>query len=185
MKPRLVILIVLAGGLAVYFATRASAPPTEEPEFKDDMSAEDRARIREQQKMLWERDLPGEEPPEPPDLSIQVEVDASGAKNRLFYYVTEANGYYVESFDIDFWYKPTPDIEFDDSPLAFSQPVNDYLPANAALEGCLEIVPAEIGRIDNHMGTSENWEAEITAYGRARMQNPDPLPDLAKATSCD
>lgn len=183
MKARIVILFVVAAGLAVYLATRASAPPGAEPNLSDGLSEKDKKDIRERQKLLWQFDLPGEDVPA--DLAIQVEVDTSGKKNRLFYYISEAHGYYVETFEALFYYKPTPETTPDDSPLTSNQYINDYVKANETLTGCLEIVPAEIQYIGDTMGTSENWAAEIMRYGRARVENPDPLHPVTKITKCD
>ena len=134
---------------------------------------------------LGERTLPGEEPAEPPDLAVQVEVDSGSGKNRLHFYVTEAHGYYVEEFEIEFFYKPTPDTTIDDSPFTFRQFYYDYVTANETYVSCLEVVPTELQQIDNDMGTSENWGAEIVRHGRARYENPDPLPPIKKVVRCD
>jgi hypothetical protein len=185
MKPRLIILIVAAAGLAVYFATRAAAPPKEETTLSDGISDAERQRIRDMQTPLAARDLLGDEPAEPADLSIRVEVDPGSEKNRLYYHITEAHGYYVETFYIEFWYKPTPDTSADASPLFLTHHANEYLKANETLSSCIEIVPAELSRVGGDMGTTENWEAWVADYGRARTENPDPLPEIAKVAKCD
>lgn len=185
MSARLVILIVLAAGLAVFFAVRASAPAEKEPVYKDPIKPEELERIRLLQTELRFRALPGEEPVEPAELSIQWEVDPSGRKNRIYYYITEEHGYYVETFNIDFYYKPTPDTTFEESPLIVPAHVNDYLKANDTFSGCLEVVDAELARVGGDMGTTENWGAEIADYDRARTRNPDPLPPLQRVAKCD
>lgn len=185
MSPRFWILIVVAAGLVVYVAMRAPVPAKEEMTFDDGISEEERARIREVQSLLQDRDLPGEEPVEPADLSVRVEVETASGKNRLYYYITEAHGYYVETFDIEFHYKPTPDATAFDSPLVWNQFVNDYVKANETLVGCLEVVPAELDKVGGDIGTSENWGASIPSYGRARLQNPDPIPPLSRVAECD
>ncbi len=77
MKPRIVILIVTVAGLAIYLATRATAPPVEEMEFEDTITGEELRKIRLIQTLLAKRPLPGSEPAEASDLAIQVEVDES------------------------------------------------------------------------------------------------------------
>jgi len=185
MSARLLILIVVVAGLAVYFAVRTSAPADKEPQYEPEISAEELQHIRVLQTDLSKRDLPGEEPAEPADLSIQWEVDPTGEKHRIYYYITEAHGYYVETFNIDFYYMPTPDTTYEESPLLVSTYVDDYLKANDTFKGCLEVVSAELARVGGDMGTTENWGAEIDDYGRARTQNPDPLPPLKRVAKCD
>ncbi len=184
MKPRIVILIVTVAGLAIYLATRATAPPVEDIEFEDTITGEELRKIRLIQTLLAKRPLPGSEPAEASDLAIQVEVDESIEKNRLYFYITEAHGYYVETFEIYFYFNPDPDNPREDDARACSAYIDDYVKANETLKGCIEVVPAEIQTIGGDMGTSENWEAEIVSHGRARMQNPDPLPPLTETGKC-
>ncbi len=184
MKTRLVILIVLAAGLAIYFAMRTAAPTPEEQQFKPHMTDQERDMYRALQTTLSKRDLPGDEPAEEAEFDIQVEVDPTGKKNRLYYYLTESHGYYAETFDIHFYYRPTPDTEYDDSPLATAH-IDQFLNANEVGAGCIEVVPAELVDIGDDIGTSENWSAVVVNYGRARAENPDPLPPFEKAIHCD
>jgi hypothetical protein len=178
MKARLIILVVVAAGLAVFFALRASAPADEEPVFKDEISAAERARLAELQVMLQDLDLNCEETDEPADLSIRLEVDPADDKNRIYYYITEANGFFVETFNVTFFYKPTPETTAEDSPYSFEQFLNQYVPANGTLTGCIEVVPRELDLSDagEDVGKSENWGAEITYYHSACTGNPDPMP---------
>jgi len=41
---------------------------------------------------------------------------------------------------------------------------------------CMELSPIEVGRVGENQGTSSDWDAILTRYGRAREKNPDPLP---------
>lgn len=187
MIARLVILLVLATGLSIYLAVRASSPP-KETQVSDNLSAEDLERIRNEKKPVWEHPLEGEEPPVPPELDIQIEVDPTGKKNRILYYITEAHGFYVEAFEIDFWYKPTPDATREESPLVRTQLLPGYyLKAKETLKGCFDVVTAEMDVIGGEMGTTENWGAEVYHHpqGRARMQNPDRFPEVPNVTRCD
>lgn len=181
MKARLLILLVAAIGLAVFFATRSV------PSLNDSSAADLRSmvpdEIKNAQVMLRDLPLPGEEPPDV-DLSIQVEVNPADAKNRLYYYITEAHDYYVEQFEITFYYKPTPDTVIEDSPLRVPALVDEYLKAGETFEGCIEVVPAELGNIGGEMGMSENWDAELT-YDRARAEDPDPLPPDKRLVECN
>ncbi len=187
MGPRLLILLVVAAGLAVLIATKTSAPPAESIQGPSDYNDDERGRklsqIREQQRMLCERELPGEQVEAAP--TVQVEVDPTGKKNRLFFFVTEPNGYYLDGLTILFYYKPKPDTVPEDSPLQFEAIINKYVKANEPLKSCLEIVSAELRFINGNMGKSVNWAAEVVHYCHARTANPDPLPELAEATSCD
>ncbi len=187
MKARLLILIVIAGGLAVYFAVGKNREPVvvEEDLPDEGPTAEELEDIRLKQKTLEERRLPGQEPPARPEVAVTVEVDLASGKNRLFFNVSEAHGYYVETFRILVWYKRPGVTGPDDSPILFEHYVNDYVKANETLRTCAEVVPAELARVGGNMGTTDNWDARIILHGRARVKNPDPLPPLARATSCD
>ena len=185
MKARLVILVAVAVVLVAYYLLRPTNPSTGTPVVTgQNMSPEERRRIELMSKMLWELPLAGEEPPEPPELSIRMEVDPTEEKNRLFYHISEANGYYVEYFQIEFYYKPDENTTADDSPYARTEYINDYVKANETLVGCFEVVPAELGAVGGDIGTSDNWDAEIIYHGRARAENPDPLPLLSEVGKC-
>ncbi|MFQ5493842.1 MAG: hypothetical protein ACE5EX_00515 [Phycisphaerae bacterium] len=181
MKPRLLILIALAGGMAVYVATRASAPAPKMPLPIVDVPDDDLI-----MKTLQQQDLPGEEPEEECEFSVGVEVDPSDNKNRLYYYIDEAHGYFVESLRVEFWFNPTPENP-DNSTRVFREHLNAYIKANETLFGCLEAVPGELDNIGNSIGTSENWEAYVVWYHRARVTNPDPFPLLPERvhSQCD
>ena len=183
MKPRLIILIVAAAGLAVFFAVRASAPKVEEPELKGLLSEEQLRDIRDQQKMLQDRVFDCEQTDDV-YLAIRVEVDPADKKNRLYFYITEENGCFVETFNVTFFYKPTPDTTPAESPYVFTQFLNQYVAANDTFKGCIEVVPPELARVGGDMGTSENWGAEIIDFHSACLDNPDPLPTVPKMT-CD
>lgn len=177
MKPRLIILLVLALGLAIWFATKsndnkpgASAPPAPE-ELTTDATAE--ARKVE----LAEIPLPGNEPSEPAQFSVKMEVDQSSGKNRLVFYITEKHGYFVETMNLRLWYTPTgKDIDTKESPLVLTHYINDYMQAKQTFKGHLEVVPAELAQVGGKIGASENWRGEITKYHRAREADPNPLP---------
>ena len=179
MKPRLIILLGVAVVLVVLLAMKFSSPEPSETEAEDIVSLEgdDLEAIRLTQTALSQRPLPGEAPEEEPELDIRVEVNTSGGKNRLDYYISEAHGFYVETFRIEFRYKG--------SPLRFAHYLESYVKANETLKDCIEVVPAELSKVGGDIGTSENWEAEIISYGRARAENPDPLPPVANIRRCD
>lgn len=186
MKPRLLILIALAGGIAVWIAVRPASSSTQTVVKPREVFGTDNPNLEERQILLGARPLAGEEPPEEPELAITVEVDPTLAKNRLYYYISEAHGYYVESFKIEFYCNPTPEKPLpEDASPTFVQRVEDYVEAGKTTKGCLEVVTAELGRCGGRMGRSENWEAEIVWHGRARGKNPDPLPVVDRLVKCD
>lgn len=195
MGVRLVILVVIAAGLAVFFAVRKPANPVEieqailtSPENPDMTPGEREELIRSRatQTPLGQRPLPGEEPAIPPELEIRVEANPESGKNRLIFYINEAHGYYVEEFDIRFWWKPDgQDIAMEDSPLVVvHRIINKYLKANETFQDCLEVVDAELIRVGGSIGKTENWAAAILRHGRAREKNPDPLPLLPNVPPC-
>ncbi len=189
MKPRLLILIVLAGGLAVYFATAPKKTTADADSTVDTLAGDDRGLTEQQNKELITElamlPLAGEEPPEAPDVSVSIEVDTSTGKNRLVIVLSESHGYYAESFRVRVWYKETPDMDFSSSPLAFDHVVDKYIKANETLRVCFEVVPAELSRVGGDIGTSENWGAEVSSVGRAREHNPKQLRHRPDDGRCD
>ena len=187
MNARLLILIVLAGGLAMYFAVvKNRAPVVVEPITEDDsgMTKEELAIKRIVQIELRNRPLPGKEPAEPPNLAVTVEVDRASGKNRLYFNVSESHGYYVESFRIQFWFKREGFTGPEDSPLPLTHYVDNFLKANETFRTCAEVVPTELSRVGGDMGTAQNWDARIVWHGRAREKNPDPLPLVTDMDRC-
>lgn len=184
MSARLLILVALAAGLAVYFATKKPAVPQAIEELEAP-SAKERADLDEVQTPLPKRNIIGEIPSEKPRVSVKFEVESTKGKNRLVFYITEEHGYYVDGFEIDFWYKANPEMTRSQSPLPLNHKIlNRYLPANETLKDCLELTDAEMRRINEDMGTSENWGAEIKAFGHYFSKNPDPLPKLDAYPTC-
>jgi len=187
MSARLIILLAVAGVLAVALALRPAKPPP--PAFEGTI-ADDKNRDRKELDLLgtrlWLRELPGEEPPEPPILHIDVAVDTSSGKNRLVYNITEEHGYYVETLWVDFWYKDAEHPTKEESLLVVTHPIENYVKANETLTGCIELNPAELEDVGGDIGTTENWGARIYRKegSRARAQNPDPLPPLGDAGAC-
>lgn len=192
MQVRLILLLVVLVGLGVGVAIKftgakkvgANEASSEEPGSTLDSNGESLALVREKQKPLGLRELPGEEPGEPPQLSIRAYPDKSSGKNRVMFEITEAHGYYVESFNVVLWYKSSPDMTAEDSPLTLPKVVENYLKANETLVDCMEVVPIEMSRVKGDLGNAENWGAAIQRHGRARVKNPEPLPVLAQAYDC-
>ena len=185
MTIRLIILVVVAGVLAVMFALRSTAPPAGVPANQQNSFMADDGKTREQvaleQQTLLQRDLPGEEPPEPADLSVRVEVDPTGGKNRLYLYISEAHGYYVEDFTVVIWHKGDGDVtEPEDAALQVNHPINKFLKANETLVDCLELVQPELDKVGGHIGQTGDWEAIVERYGRARAENPVEFPSLGR-----
>ena len=187
MSARLLILIVLAGGLAVYFAVaKNQAPAVVETAAENDdwMTQEEVDRVREEGIEVCRRPLPGKEPVVPPDLAVTVEVDRISGKNRLFYNITESHGYYVETFRIQVWYKREGVTGPENSPLRWTLYVDNFLKANETFRTCAEVVNAELSRVGGDMGMTQNWDAKIIWHCRAREKNPDPLPPVTDMDRC-
>ncbi len=143
MNPRLLILIVVAAGMAIYFAAvRGGTKPVDGP-VDTSMTPEERKQNDERGMTLDRHKLAGSEPAEKPDVAVQVEVDRSKGKNRLYFTITEAHGFYVEQFRVRFWYVKAGVTGPDDSPVNLTQFFDRYLPAKGTLRVCMEVVPAE------------------------------------------
>ena len=166
MRVRFVILIVAAAALAILFAVRVSF-------LKTDVGGPPKWSF-----LLQDHNWNCEKTDIPAELSIRLEVDTTGKKNRLYYSITEAHGFFVETLDVTFYYKPTPETTQAESPYSFDQFLNMYVPADGTLKGCMEVVPRELelAGAGDSIGTSENWGATVIDYHSACTNNPDPLP---------
>lgn len=193
MNARLVILIAVAAGLAVFFAVRKPAAPPSAATGDDDALVEtpearaERERAAIVNTPLHLRPLPGEDPNPPPELDVKVEVDTSGGKNRLVLYISEKHGYYVEWFSIDVWHVTNEAQRTDPhgTPVFTNYVLDRYLKANETLRDCIEIVDAELLHTKTKtLGTAEDWTARISKFGRARAKNPDPLPVVNTVERC-
>lgn len=188
MKPRLIILIVIAAALATAFALRSSAPPKKDAggdtqfETNGGEKIED---VRERQKMVFEFPLPGKEPDEPCEFNVNVRVDTSTGKNRLVLEISEIHGDYVEVPTAQIWYAGPQGLDQPDAPLTFRQILNRYIPANETMVECLEVVPAELRHVGGKIGTDSDWRAEIVEYRRAREKNPEKFPPVGGTSRCD
>ena len=184
MSPRFIILVVLAGGLAIYLATRTAAPAEEVlariPSEINTIEETDINMIP-----IDERDLAGEAPSEPADFDVRVEVDPGGTKTRLFYYITEKHGYYVEAPQLLLWHVAQPGHGLEDTNLEVPHLIGDFIQANVTYKGCIDITPSELGHVGDDIGTDRNWAAYVEEWGRTRLQDPDPLPTIVHAMSCD
>lgn len=184
MNPRLIILVFLAGGMAVFLAMRPPPKPDDSlPRIPANGITEketDEAKVP-----LGKRPLDGEEPSEPAEFDVRVEVDPSGRKTRLFYYITEMHGYYVEEPVLTLWHIAEPGLELEDTDLRIKKIVSDYIRANETYTGCVDVVPAELGRVGGDIGTDENWAAHVESWGRTRLEDPDPLPAVVYALDCE
>lgn len=184
MSPRLIILVFLAGGMAVYLATRTAAPAQEtlvgiEAEGIERDETE-KAKVR-----IGDRPLGGEEPPEQAEFDVRVEVDPSGEKSRLFFYITEKHGYYVEEPYLTLWHVAKPGLGLDDTDLEVRHIVSDVMRANETFKGCVDITPTELLNVGGDIGTDQNWAAHVEEWGRTRLEDPDPLPVVVHAMSCE
>ena len=174
MGARLIVLIVVGAALAVYYGTRTPAAPGAHVKIQEFELGQ-----IEPNQMLWHYDLPGEQPAEPPDLELTLSIDSADGKNRIYYTISEANDYYVESFVLEFWYLTDPDTEFDESPIQIEQPVDLYVKAGEVLEYCTDVVPAELEQVTGEMGTIDNWAGRITGRGGTRYRSANP-PELRR-----
>lgn len=186
MKPRLIILLVLAGALALAFATRSTSPPVEGTD--SGLSPAEKAELEtlhSEQLLVWQFPLAGDEPEEEPEFDVNVRVDTSTGHNRLVLEVTEQHGYYVEFLKATVWYADDPEVDPSDAPLSVAHVLNRYLKSGDTLVECIEMVPAELRSIGGSIGESDHWFARIDHYTRARVADPSELPPVGGTNRCD
>ena len=172
MKPLSLILLVILIVVVIYKVSMDAPPPGQIPD--DDPSVPTSVGTVGNQLLLSERLLDGEEPDVAPILVVQVEIPDTVGGTTLYLNITEEHGYYVESFFVHVYKKETPGqfVEFF---------LNLFLEANGTLRVEQNIVPAEMAsKFGGSMGTSEDWAARVARYNRARVESPNPLPDLVE-----
>ncbi len=165
MRPLLLILLVLLAAAVIYKLTATPAATTTEVDEGPTREGPTHSTL-----MLRERPLPGEEPPVAPQFDLQFEVPQGVGGNQIIIHISERHGYYVETFQLLIRKKG---VSF---PLELFY--DRYLKANDVLTITENIVPAELPNFGGDMGTGDDWEGEVTNYGRARVENPDPLPEV-------
>jgi len=169
MQIRLLILIAfLAFVIGVVFVTR-SRKSSEVLEVTETNVDEGESGGRIDQMMLREHALPGEEPAVPPEFHVDVQIDSSEGKNKVILTITEAHGYFAETFRIAWWKKGFERVRFDHF-------ANAYLEAKGTLVQEIFAVPAELAQIDGEMGETGDWEAEVVEHGRVRLETPENWP---------
>lgn len=177
MTARLVFLVVIAGALAVFFATRTTGDLQNEV-----LTTAEDGTVYE---LIRDQVIGGAEPDEPAEFDLQIEVDRVSGKNRLLLLITERHGYYAYTLKIEIWNRRAAE----GAALSESNPLthyaNKYVRANETLVDCIEIVPAELFHIGGHIGESADWEGEVVGYDRARVVNPDPLPVVLGTSPCE
>ena len=189
MGVRLLILVVIAGGLAVYFAVAKKPAPIveEDPDIRimmPDGTGGELGKVREEQKLVADQPIGGSEPSVPPDIRVKVEVDTSSGKNRLYFTISEAHGYYLDTFQLLAWWVEEGVTGPDDSPLNVPIFLNTYKKANETLRTCVEVVPAELDDVGGDIGTTKDWDVKLVKYGRARERNPDRFPVVSETGQC-
>jgi hypothetical protein len=173
MGARLIILIVLGAGLAMFYALRP--PAAENAGIKEQDPTGEAAEIG---KMLWRNDPPNcPKANIEPDLSLSWSVDPLDGKNRIYIELSESHEFYVQSFVLEFWYMPDAATECEDSPLCINVPLDVYIKAGEFYEGCADINDAELREIGGDMGNTDNWGGNIVDYSmtRACTENPPEL----------
>lgn len=188
MKPRLVVLCLVAIGLVIAYVSTKPPAGAEPGVFVDDIPENERV-LGEvgARRPLAERKLPGREPAVKPEFSVSVRVNTDThigrkgetvQKNQLIFDITADPAYYVESLRLEFWRKWTDPQGKAVRLHPLQDYVNNYIKAGETFTHRIEIVPAEITFFGGDMGTDEDWGARVIWYGRAREKNPDPLPKL-------
>ena len=186
MTARLLILLALAAGLGVYFllsdrSVEVPDVPQEGIPFEEDLDV-----VRERQKMVWQQDIECvQEAPGPAEIAIQVWEDPADGKSRLYFALTEANGYYVDTINLTFWYKENENMVAEESSLVVRVPLNNFIKANEPLNDCIDVVWAELENVGGDMGTTENWGGRVDGYHRACLGDPKRMPTVTKAISCN
>jgi hypothetical protein len=135
--------------------------------------------------MVWQQKIECERADKPPEMSIQIRVDPTDGKNRIYFNLTEAHGYYVDTCNLTFWYAGEGDTEGGQRPPLIVQHVlNDYVEAHGRLHSCIDIPWAELQRIGGSMGRTEDWRASVEACYRACVGNPKRLPNVTTVVNC-
>jgi len=169
MRARIVILIALGAGLALFLAFRP--PPTK------DAGPAPVDRTDENALMLYNYPLDCPTTDIEPEYELEISRDPSDGKNRLTFTLGEAHDFYVQSFKLEFWYKPDPDTTCETSPYCVEVPLDNYIKAGEFYEGCLDLNDAEVGLFGGNMGTADNWDGHVLDFAMTKWctKNPELL----------
>lgn len=177
MRTLLGIASVLAVALAIYWATAEETTI----QYADGVPRD----IPPNQLMVWQQKIECQPADEPPEMSIEIWVDPTDGKNRIYFDLTEAHGYYVDTCNLTFWYAGAEDgAGWRDSPLVVGHVLNNFVEAHSRLRSCIDIPWAELQKVGGHMGRTEHWRASVEACYRACVGNPERLPNVITAVSC-
>jgi hypothetical protein len=179
MSARLVLLLILAALIgALYLGLRSSGKFDRKPAGLGGDPRDTTDPIAKWEKTPYaRRPLPGEDPGIEPEFQISLQVDPADGRNQLYMFITEANGLFVETMRIHFWYI------HDQEEHRFDFFIDDYLPARDTLVYEVPINPAELlmaGVFEDlgvtayaDMGEASDWGAEVVWHGRVRLEDPE------------
>ena len=185
MKKLLAVIIVIAVVLGVHFliagrsaqsAGRARVIKRVEgvpPDIPDDKL------------MVWQQQIECQWATEPADMSIQIRLDPDDGKNRIYFELAEAHGFYLDTCNLVFWYTDGDNATgIGSSPIVVRHVLNDYVEAGRRLRSCIDVSGAELERVGGDMGQTDNWRATINACHRACEGNPTYFPMVTTAVRC-
>jgi hypothetical protein len=183
MAIRLIILLVLLAGLVGYLVLRPTgdAPPANpgapgatpgDDGPKGTVGDPDEGGKSGLKTDVWQLPLPGEQPKIEPEFDVAVRVDREGGKTTLAYDVNERHGLFVVTLVVRFYFTP-PGGRPEDEVMVLSHYINDYIPVNASLSGCVTISPGEVSDLPGgDMGESDNWRGEVVKCHDWRREAP-------------
>ncbi len=183
MNARLLILILLAAGLAIGFVVMRSSEPTKVAQVEDGPTDDGPIAVGVntdlRSDLLFTRTPPpGDTPAEDPEFVVDVRVDSVSGKNQLLFDIIETHGYYVESLRVRFWRnvvnEQTGAVEKLEKVAPF--PIDHYIKARETLTWTVGLAPAEIDKFGGDMGEDDDWGAEVDEWNIVRAENPNPLP---------
>lgn len=182
MGARLLILVIVAGGLAVYFAVQPAKQAAGGDSEGEDilvLHGEGQADVDVVKATVAEQPIGGTEPSVEPEFIIQLEVDRTGGRSRLVVNLSEKHGFYADTFDIEVWRKGPNVTGPMDSPHSFIIHINNFLRANSTFRTCADVMPSELDRFGGDIGTPADWDFQLLRFGRVREKDPDPLPRVS------
>ena len=134
---------------------------------------------------VWQQQIECQWATEPADMSIEIRLDANDGKNRIYFELAGAHGFYVDTGNPVFWYTESENATGSEgSPVVVRHVLNDYVGAGCRLRSCIDLSGAKLESVGGDMGRTDNWQARVDACHRACEGNPTYFPVVTTVVSC-
>ncbi len=171
MRPLLILLLCKAVLLGVYREAFHTPDTQTQNALPDDVDVEIHGQPASPPS--WELDPPeGEIPSESAEFEIWHEVRQEGNHHRLYIFLEETHGWWVDWIYISFWYQ---DVDEATGELTEYKRTHEVIPKpidfGETLEHSFVIYETDLP-MGKPKGTTENWDVEVLRWAEERVRMP-------------